>query len=194
MYTSMIIPTLGSYDLLADCVQSIHDHTKGHDYEIIIMDSGNTPLGYVDPVIRGLQAARGELICVINDDARVTEGWLPPLLAEVERGAWVFSPSHPDEKNMKALGWFLCFSREGYMKTGGFDPQFEVWCGDIDLFKRCEQMGHGVFQVLESVVEHDYSVTSAREDLQDWIIPRQREDMNKYFKKWGTDPNLDKLL
>lgn len=194
MFTSIVIPTYNNYSQLADCIESIEAHTRGHQYEIIIMDNGPQPLGYTDPCIRGMHAARGDLICVVNDDSAVTAGWLPPLLTAVEEGHWVFSPTHPNEVNMKALGWFLCFSRQGYMALGGFDPQFKVWCADIDVFKRCELHGKPVFKVEDSHVEHEYSQTTSKPEIQSIIIPWQQEDLIKYQAKWGSDPNRDKII
>jgi GT2 family glycosyltransferase len=193
MFTSIVIPTFNNYGQLADCIQSINDHSQGHEYEIIIMDNGPQPLGYTDPCVRGMQAARGELICVINDDCLVTEGWLPPLIEAAESGAWVFSPDHPDDQG-RALGWFLCFSRQGYQALGGFDSQFLVWCADVDIFKRCEQHGKDVFRIPESHVEHlEYSSTTNREGVKEIVAPWQAADLQRYRAKWGTDPNIDKL-
>jgi glycosyltransferase involved in cell wall biosynthesis len=196
MFTSIVIPTFNNYSQLADCIQSINDHSKGHAYEIIIMDNGPQPLGYTEPMVRGMHAAKGELIISLNDDCLITEDtWLEPLIETAGSGAWVFSPDHPDEQNMKAAAWCLCFSREGYIGVGDYDLQFKIWCSDIDMFKRCEQHGKPVFRVEGSGgVTHQYSSTSSSPEIQDTVQRWQQEDLAKYRAKWGTDPNIDKLV
>lgn len=190
MFTSIIVPTFDNYDQLADCVQSIHNTTE--NFELIIVDNGDKPLGYTDPVVRGMRAARGDLIIALNDDVTVEQGWQDPLLAEAAKGTWVFSPDHPTDQG-KALGWFLCFSREGYIGTGGFDTQFTLWCADVDLFKRCLQYDRPPVRVAGPTPKHAYSTTTSHPDWQNLIKQWQQEDLAKYRAKWGSDPNVDKL-
>lgn len=190
IYTSFVIPTYENYGTLADCVQSIKTHADA-DYEIIIMDNGPVPLGYVDPVVRGGNAARGDLICVVNDDALVGPGFLPPLREAAQR-LDVFSPWAENEDHVPLLGWFMCFTKEGWMRYR-FDRLFKVWCGDIDVFKRMKQAGHPFEKIKDSVVYHpEYSVTCSKPEIQSIIVPWQLQDIENYRKKWGTDPNEDK--
>lgn len=190
MFTSFVIPTFNNYDKLAECIQSIKDHAE-EPYEIIIMDNGSHPLGYVDPVVRGANAARGDLICVVNDDALVGPGFLPPLV-DAAYTHHIFSPWAEDEEHAPLLGWFLCFSRWGW-HTFGLDTRFKVWCSDIDLFRRMKEAGMEFHKVKESVVYHpEYSVTCSMPSIQDIIVPWQLQDIEKYKQKWGTDPNKDK--
>lgn len=194
MFVSIVIPTFDNYEDLGECLQSIKTYTKGYPYEIIIMDNGSQPLGFTDPTIRGMAAAKGDLIITLNDDCIVTKGWLDPLVKAAQNGGWVFSSDHPGEQDMKAAAWALCFTREAYETIGGFDPQFMIWCSDIDMFKRCEQAGHPVFKVAGSLVNHKYSQTTSHPDYQQIILNWQQEDLRRYTAKWGTDPNVDKVI
>lgn len=191
---SIIIPTWNNYSQLGDCIQSINDHSRGYNYEILVIDNGPRPRGYVGPANKGLRAAKdSDILMVVNDDALVTVGWLPPLIREWQKGTNIFCPFHPNEKDMKLVGWFICFSKEGYERYGGFDPRFVLWCGDIDLCKRVERSGDKIVKVMDSSVEHQYSKTTERPEISSVVTEWQLNDIDAYKDKWNSDPNVDKV-
>jgi O-antigen biosynthesis protein len=88
------------------CLDHLLHRTTGHRYEVIIVDNGSNPdqvellrtrAGLARVVLLGtnryfgeannlgVQAARGRLICLLNNDAFVHEGWLEPLVAQLDR-------------------------------------------------------------------------------------------------------------
>jgi GT2 family glycosyltransferase len=83
------------------CLQHLWEATTGHRYEIIVVDNGSNAeelawLRDEAPLVRiialgankffgeanniAVEAARGHYICLLNNDAFVTPGWLPPLV------------------------------------------------------------------------------------------------------------------
>ena len=101
---SIIIPTKDKADLLEACIQSIHRHTTGMPYEILVLDNGSTePATHAcferltqDARVRVLPAhipfnwsrlnnigrsqARGQVLVFLNNDTEViTPDWLQRL-------------------------------------------------------------------------------------------------------------------
>ena len=88
------------------CLQHLWQHTTGHRYEIIVVDNGSDPaevetLRAQAPFARivaiganryvgeanniGVEAARGAIVCLLDNDAFVPPGWLEPLMAAFAR-------------------------------------------------------------------------------------------------------------
>ncbi len=89
-------------DTLESCLQSLADHTEPDTTRVVIVDDGdNGPnlqkararfphievlrnerrLGFTGSCNHGLETASTEFVFLLNDDTRVTPGWLPPLVA-----------------------------------------------------------------------------------------------------------------
>lgn len=98
--TSIIIPTYNKLDLLKVCIESIQTHTM-NNYEIIVVDNASTDgteaylqsmtgklrfhvheanRGFSGAVNTGLMMAKGNTICLLNNDILVTPRWLSNLL------------------------------------------------------------------------------------------------------------------
>jgi GT2 family glycosyltransferase len=95
---SVIIPVFNHLDTTVECLHNLKEHTPG-SYEVIVVDNGSTDgtakylaragvrvltnkenMGFPFAVNRGIKAAKGENICLLNNDVVVLEGWLEPLL------------------------------------------------------------------------------------------------------------------
>ncbi|WP_210424649.1 glycosyltransferase family 2 protein [Marichromatium bheemlicum] len=106
---SIIIPTRDRVDLLAKCVNSILGKSTYPHFEIIIIDNGSVESETIDflkglpkdqvKILRdelpfnfsrlnnlGVREARGEIICLMNNDMEVIEGgWLEEMVAFAAR-------------------------------------------------------------------------------------------------------------
>lgn len=190
----IVIPTL-DIGMANATVESLRSHSM-YPHNYIIMYNGDSPTGYVEPCNRGYKAGVCNVVMFVNDDVLITsDGWDELFLEEADRGTYCFSLWVPEEVNMRLNGWFLC-QRRDYIDTYGwaFDPRFKLWCGDIDLMKRLEADNLEPVYVKGIECEHQYSATTSRADLQDLVIPLQVRDLAVYTEKWGTDPNLDKVM
>ena len=98
---SIVILNWNGGDMTLLCLQHLWQHTRGHHYEIIVVDNGSGPdevarLEAEAPFVRilplggnryfgeanniGVEAAKGRYVCLLNNDAFVSPGWLPPLV------------------------------------------------------------------------------------------------------------------
>lgn len=101
MQVSFIIPLFNCLALTRDCLATLQRSLPASlDYEIILVDDGSTDgtrewlktlgapfrvilnnsnLGYAKSNNSGSQAARGDLLCLINNDLFFDKGWWQPL-------------------------------------------------------------------------------------------------------------------
>ncbi len=97
---SIIIPVFNQHEMTLECVTAIHENTE--DYEVIVVDNGSDPpyegdatirnetnLGFPIAVNQGIREAKGDVICLLNNDVIVTPGWADRLLKSLERYAIV---------------------------------------------------------------------------------------------------------
>ncbi len=99
---AIIIPVFNNLELTRDCLDSIQRHTEPGSYEIIVTDNGSTDgtgqflqeqaaqgkvrpifnaanLGFARASNQGARAFTGEFLIFLNNDTRVTPGWLKEL-------------------------------------------------------------------------------------------------------------------
>jgi GT2 family glycosyltransferase len=95
MTLSIVIPSHNRPDLLQLCLQSVRDHAPPGT-QVIVVDDGSVgavvgqiatgfagvevirherPLGFATAANRGIAAATGNIIELLNDDTQVTAGW-----------------------------------------------------------------------------------------------------------------------
>ncbi len=102
---SIIVPCWNQRGFTELCFQALFRHTRP-PWELIVVDNGSTDetaaylagvrdaagvpvtvvtnarnLGFPRAINQGLQAARGEYLVLLNNDAVVTDGWLDQLIA-----------------------------------------------------------------------------------------------------------------
>lgn len=107
MQVSFVIPLFNCLALTRACVESLQQTIPpGIDHEIILVDDGSTDgtrewlstltsphrpvlnernLGYAAANNRGVAAASGELLVLLNNDLVLTHGWLEPMLSAHRR-------------------------------------------------------------------------------------------------------------
>jgi len=94
---SVVIPIYNQHELTQECVEAVRLNTQ--DYELILIDNGSIPpveqpyagfvdvtlirndmnLGFPAAVNQGIKAAKGEVICLLNNDVIVTPGSINKL-------------------------------------------------------------------------------------------------------------------
>ena len=93
---TIVIPVLNSEKTISNCLNSIRSNDTKYNYEIIVVDAGShdhtveMASYYTDKVIKGkpfsinrnkgIEAARGEIICFTDSDCIVPENWLDGLI------------------------------------------------------------------------------------------------------------------
>lgn len=102
---SIVIVTYGTDEVVLDALDAVVRHTT-HRYEVIVVDnpapghstrdllrsttsgvivaSPDENLGFGGGCDAGVELARGELVCFLNPDVIVTEGWLEPLVVALD--------------------------------------------------------------------------------------------------------------
>jgi GT2 family glycosyltransferase len=98
--TSIIIPVYNAQEYTENCLKSIAVHTQ--DYEVVLIDNGSNPpycyediplevgdkaiiyrnkknMGFPAAVNLGMKIAKGDYVCILNNDLVVTPGWLENL-------------------------------------------------------------------------------------------------------------------
>jgi len=104
---SIIIPVYNNHDMTHECIYSVLENTQ--DCEIIVIDNGSSQpfepqfsgfttitvirneenKGFPAAVNQGIQAARGAVIMLLNNDVVVTPGWAERLTIWLDRFAIV---------------------------------------------------------------------------------------------------------
>ena len=99
---SIVIPVFNQHSMTQDCLKAITDNTV--DHEVILVDNGSYPplhktittdsktmrirnetnLGFPVAVNQGINAAKGEVIVLLNNDCICTQGWQETLLAHLD--------------------------------------------------------------------------------------------------------------
>jgi O-antigen biosynthesis protein len=147
---SIIIPTKDSPEILARCVASIQKRTSYTNYEILIVDndsrakdarqlltqlakdpkisvsSDNRPFNFTRINNNAVKAAKGEFVCLMNDDTEVLEGaWLNDMVGAAMRDG------------VGAVGPKLSYPDSTVQQCGTlFDPTAPVMMAALHAFQR----------------------------------------------------------
>ena len=192
MLFDIVIPTLNVKEA-ALTVEGLQTHaTYANNY--IIMDNSGNPQGYIKPCNMGARAGNCEWVAFINDDITMRTYEWDEIIARATTDAVCVCPTTPNEENMVINGWFLLLKRE-YINTYGwaFDPQFVLYCGDVDLARRLKDDGYTPKFVEGLQVDHAYSRTTSIPSVAAWATQEMRYDIARYRNKWQSDPNYDKV-
>ncbi|MEN6617430.1 MAG: glycosyltransferase family 2 protein [Syntrophorhabdus sp.] len=107
-HVSVVIPNLNGEKLLPMCLDTLRKQTFT-DFEIIVIDNGSRDgsvnllktaypevrliildknYGFAYPVNRGIEASKGEFVCLLNNDIELDPRWMEELLDSLKK--------HPD--------------------------------------------------------------------------------------------------
>jgi GT2 family glycosyltransferase len=123
-----------------------------------------TNAGFAAAVNRGAAIATGDLLLVLNPDAKPEPGFGAAIRAPLETGSsWAGGhglPAAPDAAPREvpaASGAALAVPLEVWRRCGGFPGEFFLYQEDTDLSLRLRSAGGSVGIVPEAVVDHDYA-------------------------------------
>ena len=171
--TSVIIPQHGCWEQTVECCAGLLRLHAEQRLEVIVVDDGSPAedrrqvrrflpasvqileqahQGVTAAWNAGLQAARGELLVLLNNDVRTQRPWvgqLSPLLSEPVR---VLGPRRHGQRLGQTLwpgcrvpaaeerflqGWCLAFRRRTWEAVGPFDERMRLYWSDTDWLLRC---------------------------------------------------------
>ncbi|MFQ5449707.1 MAG: glycosyltransferase family 2 protein [Nitrospinaceae bacterium] len=135
MKVSVIVPNWNGIRFIGMCLDSLAASTFGA-FEVIVVDNGSVDgsrelveeeypwvrlvklpenMGFATACNRGIQAARGDYICLLNNDIEVEPGWITQLYEGMER--------HP-ECGMGTTKMMFLDQRDTFYNTGDL---FHAW-------------------------------------------------------------------
>jgi len=168
---SIIIVNLNQAELTVGCVDSIAAHTKDRPYEIILVDNGSRAdeiailnsaadrfklirldrnMFFGEASNLGAEQATGDLVLFLNNDIKVTAGWIEPLINVLETeycaGAVGAKILHPNNELLEAGGiirpdgWGIQVGKGGMKLPPGFADATRItdYCSGACLLMRTE--------------------------------------------------------
>lgn len=174
---SIIIPTYLRSDKLKQCLASIVRYTNMEEAECIVVANGaaeetrmvcagfpvkllwyDEPLGYPKAVNRGIEAAQGEFIVLLNDDAELLsqshskwiEVMLKPMLQDGAVGITGPLMAYDENSNHEFLIFFcVMIRRQCIAEVGLLDEGFTYFGEDTAFCIEAEKKGWKVIRVPE---------------------------------------------
>lgn len=150
--------------------------------------------GYTMAVNTGLQAAKGDIIIIANNDLTFPEGWLTGLLKPLKEG-WDISTVATEEGDHEVIpvprtttggkfGSIWAMKRKVYEKVGPLDVKLgRGYFTDLDFQKRAEDLKFKVGKNHGMVIQHEAKATYKIVDPDDTQYLEAKE---KFRKKWGS--------
>ncbi len=196
---SVVVPTYRRPEAIRRCVAALQQQ-DAEDLEILIVDDGSPEpvdalpdgphavrilrqanAGPAAARNRGVGAARGDLVCLTDDDCRPAPGWArafaeaaragPGLMAGRTVNALagnVYSSASQDMADYVARTGpgaefaqsnNLAIGRADYLRAGGFPTDFVRAAGEDRAFSQaCAALWPGIRTVADAVVQHDHAL------------------------------------
>jgi GT2 family glycosyltransferase len=154
---SVIVPTFNGAHLLPSCIQSLRDQTYP-SIEMIVADGASTDStadllasdfpevrllrlrrnrGFAGNVNAGLRAARGDVLCLLNNDAAAEPDWVTACVEALEQHPEVGSVAskvlYTDGRTINSAGDLFC--RDGVARQrGNAQPDGPNWDNAVRVF------------------------------------------------------------
>ncbi|HIH16486.1 MAG TPA: glycosyltransferase family 2 protein [Candidatus Diapherotrites archaeon] len=190
---SVIVLNWNGKKLVQDCLQSIERNTERGKYEVIVVDNGSRDgsvewlrgqeqagkirlianpenKGFSHANNQGFLAAKGDYVYLLNNDTRVTKGWLSEAVKAAEAGKRIgivgsrlYHPTEKiDESDFRVVekqavcgaGMLVqrgVIERIGYLDSDHFSP---IYGEEIDFCYRARNAGYRVVEAAGSRVVH----------------------------------------
>ncbi len=199
-YLPQVAVCAPSYDAESLRTQRWRDAVIAHSDPIlvrwVIADCQRELAGYTRPMNLAVRAALETCpgvpyVAALNDDVEVADGWLAPLLAALDKGAWCATPdaTHTDGPQV-FHPYCMVWTSVAWQYVGGLDERFVIHGSDIDVARRLVDAGHPPVKVrLPAYVRHQLNATTEEHPA---MGPIAAQDLARYEAKWGISAEEDK--
>lgn len=195
---TVVIPTLDAGSIRTQKLLYSLNRFTNEPYQVILVDNGNAPQGFSEPVNTAIRGVNTKFIVVVNDDVEVQEDWWPPLRAALEGGARVAFPRTIELTRSDFSAWCFALTSEAVREFGHnnhsfFDPDLQIWFQDSDLLLKLRAKGVPPVLVANSIISHSFSATLSTTEtaLSNWISTRIKDDQANFVSRWGTGALAD---
>jgi len=235
MKCDIVIPVWNQLELTRDCIDSISKNTADMDYRIIVVDNASNDetkryleglnsvlgqrillvrnennLGFVKAANQGMRLSDAPYVCLLNNDAVTTNGWLGELIrvAESSSTIGIVNPSSNTmgqkpgkgvpideyaqsvksgprewEELGSAIGFCMLIKRELIKRIGVFDEIYGMGnFEDTDYCRRAIKEGYLCVRALSSYVYHREGTSFGRDEVFNENFERNRQI---YEFRWG---------
>lgn len=225
---SVVIPIYSMddelYELTVNAIRSIVSSDDWSDNELILVDNASTigsdqflqncttyvrnkvNLGYPKAVNQGIKLARGDLICIANNDIRVSPNWITVTKEVFQKlpntGSLHFkmvdyeAPFNLGEgvwdkgRELWCHGSFFVWKREAVEAVGEIDEAFGLGgYDDYDWQKRMREKGFVTAYTNAAAFQHKDSTTQNKLD-QTERSERDKKNYEYFKKKHGEYPDI----
>lgn len=187
-----------------ECLQSILLHTK-YPYVLTYYDNYKNEYTLTQLWNKLIITSPCELICLLNNDTKVTDGWLDKLVYTIENidncgfvgpstnnchspQKRISSPADAKKYRNKAVemkdpisGFCLLFRRSLWENMGGFDLQYKHYGQESDLIDRASKSGWKCYWRQDAFVYH---IGEASVKASDIDAEAARKEAKKIY--WST--------
>ncbi|MBN3039013.1 MAG: glycosyltransferase family 2 protein [Candidatus Omnitrophica bacterium] len=239
MRTDIIIPVWNLPQFTKECIESVFENTASPFHLIVVDNASESPtkdylqklaarhkdkitllrneknLGFIKAVNRGIGASGGEYVCLLNNDTRVTKGWLEEII-KVAEGSHDIGIINANSNTLGckpkkgqsiealaeelksytgqyselawATGFCMLIKRKVIEKVGLFDEVFGMGnFEDADFCKRALERGYISVCARASYVYHRerQSFIKFKEFSSDFSKLRQT-----FYAKWGKTQRI----
>jgi len=223
----IVIPVWNEREVTEKCVNALKRYTR-YPYRLIIVDNGSeyktseylkslrkdfpdyllirnrTNLGFVKAANQGMKRSNSPYVCLLNNDAYVTDHWLADLVMGIEEGprqiglanpsSNVFGIDSPDgeiyelEELDSCKGFCMIIKHEVIKRIGYFDEIYGMgYFEEKDFAKRAKSAGYISVRVKSSFVYHEDRLSFDKIAERDSIF---KKNESIYNKKWGSSFNI----
>lgn len=207
-FLSILIPTYNAIEYTKKCLETVN--LTNTPYELIMIDDYSTDgvreyiktlgcryilndinLGVSATWNRGIEACRGDYICVCNSDILFTKDWDLPLIKALNDETWIASPYFTDNQippdfpmsesrrpnHISILGSCFMLERKNLENIGKFPEELKLWYGDNWIAERVKKLGKNCVHIKESYIHHFVSKSANSTNVSEFgnIITKDKE-------------------
>ncbi|MFH1593324.1 MAG: glycosyltransferase family 2 protein [Candidatus Omnitrophota bacterium] len=227
----IVIPVWNELESTRECIESVKKFTH-HPYHLIIIDNGSLEptriyldrlveesdnlqllrnehnLGFVKAINQGIAHSKAPYVCLLNNDAYVTDNWLMFLIETIESGSDdmgianptsnVFGKSRPDGKRKEwqelesCRGFCMLIKREILEKIVCFDEVYGMgYFEEKDFCKRAQKIGYRSIRSKASFVFHKDRLSFDKIEDRENIFEKNKQ---RFVAKWGRQLRVAYVL